>query len=227
MASLLEKVGLLFSATLHNVVDEALKSQNVAVMNEFIRRAQGHLDEVEDTLALQRGDLKIQTKKRDGLIADIAKLDGEIRTLLGAGKDALAAAHTKSKLAKETALAKCNAEIERIKGMENSLETARVQLVNKIDEMKDARDHVERALETAKAQNKTVRTLDDVAEILGDDGVLNLVSEAERKAEQADARFQMAMEKHATTFDAESDPAVAAELARIKAEMASSASIQD
>lgn len=43
MASLLEKVSTLISANLHYIVDEALKSNNLAVIDQYVRQVENNL----------------------------------------------------------------------------------------------------------------------------------------------------------------------------------------
>ena len=52
MASLLEKVSTLISANLHYMVDQALKSNSLAVIDQYIRQVQNNLEELEDAAAI-------------------------------------------------------------------------------------------------------------------------------------------------------------------------------
>ena len=60
MASLLEKINTLISANLHAMVDKALQSNSVAVMDEYIRQAEDNLDKLEDATATVGGEVKTQ-----------------------------------------------------------------------------------------------------------------------------------------------------------------------
>jgi phage shock protein A len=51
MASLMEKVGTLIRANLHALIDEALKKNSVAVLDEYIRQAENNLEDLEDAAA--------------------------------------------------------------------------------------------------------------------------------------------------------------------------------
>ena len=48
MASLLEKVATLISANLHALVDQALSSNSMAVIDQYIRQVENHLEDLED-----------------------------------------------------------------------------------------------------------------------------------------------------------------------------------
>ena len=58
MASLLEKIGTLISANLHYMVDEALKSNSIAVFDQYIRQVDNNLDELEDAAATVGGEIR-------------------------------------------------------------------------------------------------------------------------------------------------------------------------
>ena len=51
MASLMEKVSTLISANLHFMVDQALKSNSMAVIDQYIRQVEDNLEDLEDAAA--------------------------------------------------------------------------------------------------------------------------------------------------------------------------------
>ena len=51
MASLLEKFSTLISANLHYMVDQALKSNSLAVIDQYIRQVEDNLEDLEDAAA--------------------------------------------------------------------------------------------------------------------------------------------------------------------------------
>jgi hypothetical protein len=63
MASLLEKVGVLVRANLHALVDEALKKNSVAVLDEYIRQAENNLEDLEDAAATVGGNVRTLERK--------------------------------------------------------------------------------------------------------------------------------------------------------------------
>ena len=48
MASLLEKVQTLIAANLHALLDQALKANSLAVIDEYIRQVEHNLEDLED-----------------------------------------------------------------------------------------------------------------------------------------------------------------------------------
>ena len=65
MASLLEKVNTLISANLHWMVDQALKQNSIAVINQYIREVEDNLDDLTDAVATVGGNVKTIRRKRD------------------------------------------------------------------------------------------------------------------------------------------------------------------
>ena len=92
MASLLDKINTLISANLHAMVDKALQSNSVAVMDEYIRQAEDNLDKLEDATATVGGEVKTLKRKSDEYAAQAAKLDHDIDALLQQGREDLATA---------------------------------------------------------------------------------------------------------------------------------------
>ena len=215
MATLMEKLNLLIGASLHDLVNKALQAQNVAVLNEQIRRLGESRDDVSETIATVTADMRIETDKCHGLTTDIATLKDRAKTLKDAGKESQAAILVKQYMGKQESLDKSTQSIAE---MENELVTLN-QAVGMIDaktaEMESARDDVERALKIAHSKNRTVRNLDDVAEILKGDSGASIGEWANTQKVRADVRLEQAMAKHGSLLHAEDDPNVAAELAKL------------
>jgi phage shock protein A len=92
MASFIDKVQTLISANLHAMVDKALKSNSVAVMDDYIRQAEDNLEKLEDAVVTVGGSVKTLKRKYEQHQAEAEKIDRSIDTLLLQGKNPLAAA---------------------------------------------------------------------------------------------------------------------------------------
>lgn len=217
--TLFEKIGLLVGASAHDLVNRALKAQSVAVMDEQIRRAQESADQVDETLATIEADLRINRKKAAGLKADVERLQKDASDLLKAGKKPQAATLVKQKQMKEAALGKTNTAVADCEKDQEALNQARAALETKIEELKTSRDFVQQALEQAKTKNRTVETIEDIADVLGDTSPVS-VEWAEGIKTKADVKLEMTLGKYAPLMDAEEDPSVAAELVRMEADLA-------
>ena len=65
MASLIEKVQTLISANLHYMVDQALKQNSIAVINQYIREVEDNLDDLTNAVATVGGNVKTIRRKHD------------------------------------------------------------------------------------------------------------------------------------------------------------------
>jgi phage shock protein A len=63
MATLLEKVSTLITANMHALVDQALKSNSLAVIDQYIRQAEDQLENLEDAAATVGGEVKSIRRK--------------------------------------------------------------------------------------------------------------------------------------------------------------------
>ena len=92
MASLLEKTRTLISANLHDMVDNALEANSVAVMKQYTRDAEDNLDALEDAAATVGGEVKTLERKYKEYKKKGDKLDRNVDALLMQGKTDLAGA---------------------------------------------------------------------------------------------------------------------------------------
>ena len=60
---ILEKINILISANLHAMVDRALESNSVKVMDEYIRRANRDLDTLETQIVTVGGRSSVSMRK--------------------------------------------------------------------------------------------------------------------------------------------------------------------
>ena len=82
MATLMEKVQTLISANMHALVDRALKSNSMAVIDQYIRDVQDNLESLEDATATVGGELKSLRRKKSDLDQQAAQLDRNIDIFL-------------------------------------------------------------------------------------------------------------------------------------------------
>jgi phage shock protein A len=92
MASLLDKVQTLIAANLHSLVDEALKKNSLAVIDQYIRQVENNLEDLEDAAATIGGEVKTLRRKYDEFAGKAQELDRNINLMLQEGKDDLAVA---------------------------------------------------------------------------------------------------------------------------------------
>ena len=194
MASLLEKVRTLIGANMHALVDRALESNSLKVMDEYIRQAEKNLEGLEDSAATVGGTVKTLKRKYEEFAAASEKLDRDIDTLVLKGKDDLAAAaqaelNTKQQLAQEY--------YEQWQEQEKQYQTMlkmRLQLEAKMTTIKQEREHLRALIELAEAKKvttKTVKSLGDLTKT-GDEEITGLAEKIRERIDLEDARLEIA-----------------------------------
>src|SRR5262249_45902322 len=92
MASLLDKVTTLISANLHALVDQALKANSLAVIDEYIRQVENNLADLEDAAATVGGEVKSIKRRLDDHQHKYEELDRATNAFLLEGNEAAAVA---------------------------------------------------------------------------------------------------------------------------------------
>lgn len=206
MASLLEKVSTLIQANLHSLVDNALKSNSMAVIDQYIRDVDNNLDALEDAAATVGGQVKTLERKRDEYKKQMDDLDRNIDLFLTQNKEDLARA-AQAKLNSVKGLYDTyNSQLERQQKEYKSLLDARLKLQAKLTTIRQQREEMVALLDLAKAKeitNKAIKSLDDLAGV-GDADVARMADSIRTRLDQASARAEMA----ATNLDSQMDDAL-------------------
>ncbi len=193
MASLLSKVQTLISANLHSLVDNALKANSVAVLDEYIRQAEDNLDDLQDALVTVRGQVKTLKRKYDMFQAEADQLDADIDRLLKLGKEDLAVAAQSQYNSKAALAQEYKAQYEKQQVEADKLSDARLKLEAKMTTIKQEREHMLALLELAKSKEiaaKTIRSLDDLQGI-GDSDIARVGDQIRARLDRADAEMEM------------------------------------
>ncbi len=203
MASLFEKINTLVNANLHAIVDRALESNSVQVMDEYIRQVERNLEALEDSAATVGGTVKTLKRKYEEFAASAEKLDRDIDTLIVKGKDDLAAAaqaelNTKQQLAQEY-----YEQWQDQEGQYQKMLEMRLKLESKLTTVKQEREHLRALIELAEAKKvtlKTVKSLDQLAST-GDEQINSLAERIRGNIDREDARLDMATAKLSDQID--------------------------
>ncbi len=197
MPSILQKVRTLFSANLHGMIDRALETNSLKVMDEYIRQVERNLDALEDSAATVGGSVRTLKRKYEEFSNQTDKLDRDIDTLLLRGKNDLAAAaqaemNTKQELAQEY-YEQWQAQQEQYQGMLNM----RMKLEGRLNTIKQEREKMRSLLElaeTKKVMTKTLRSMDKL-DTSGDQEIDSLLDSIYAQIDHEDARADMASRK--------------------------------
>lgn len=193
MASLLEKIGTLISANLHYMVDEALKSNSIAVFDQYIRQVENNLDELEDAAATVGGEARMLRRKYDEFAAKTAELDRNIDVFLSEGREELAAA-AQAKFNSTKRLADSYKDQADRQQMEyQKLLDARLKLEAKLTTVKQEREELQALLTLAKSKEvsvKAIKSLDDLVGS-GDADIARVADSIRARLDKAQAESDM------------------------------------
>jgi len=179
---------------MHSLVDRALESNSVKVMDEYIRQVERNLEALEDSAATVGGTVRTLKRKYEEFASQAEKLDRDIDTLVIKGKTDLASAaqaelNTKQQLAQEY-YEQWQTQQKQYQKMLNM----RVKLESKLTSVKQEREQVRALMELAEAKQqtlKTVKSLDDIT-AMGDSDVNRIAEQIRSRIDQEDARLEMA-----------------------------------
>ena len=201
--SLFDKINTMINASLHSLVDRALESNSVAVMDEYIRQAEKNLDALEDSAATVGGTVRTLKRKYEEFAAQAEKLDRDIDTLILKGKDDLAAAaqaelNTKLQLAQEY--------FEQYQQQEQQYQRMldmRLKLESRLTAIRQEREHLRALIELTEAKKtttKTIKSLDALSSV-GDQEVSSLAEQIRNRLDTEDARLELATRSVADQID--------------------------
>lgn len=203
MANLLEKVATLISANLHALVDQALSSNSLAVIDQYIRQVEDHLEDLEDAAATVGGEAKSIKRKLDDLNIKSEELDKAVDAFLLEGND-VAATATQSRLNSTARLIETFQEqLARQEVEYQKLLDAKVKLEARLSTMKVQRTELQALLELARSKEtvvKAIKSLDDLAG-LGDSDISRMAEGIRKRLDKATT----ATEIHAAGLDEQID----------------------
>lgn len=193
MASLLDKVQTLIAANLHSLVDEALKKNSLAVIDEYIRQVEHNLEDLEDAAATIGGEVKTLRRKYDEYAAKSAELDRNIDLMLKEGKEELAVA-AQSKLNSTDRLADTYKQnYSRQQTEYQQLLDAKLKLEAKLTTVKQEREEMQALLDLARSKEVSTRTMQSLDNLMGsgDQDVARMAESIRARLDKASAHSEM------------------------------------
>jgi len=193
MASLLEKVQTLISANLHWLVDQALKQNSIAVINQYIREVEDNLEDLSEAVATVGGQVKTLRRKHDEFQAKAEDLDRNIDLFLHEGREDLATAAQSKYNSTQRLVATYAQQLEQMQREHQNLMDARLKLEAKLTTIRQEREQLEALLELAKSKEitaRTIKSLDDLAGV-GDADVARIADAIRGRLDRASAETEM------------------------------------
>lgn len=193
MASLLEKVSTLISANLHYMVDQALKTNSLAVIDQYIRQVETNLEDLEDAAATVGGEVKTLQRKVNEYEQKAFELDRAIDAFLVEGNETSAAA-AQSKLNSTRRLVETYQEQTKRQDEEfRKLLDAKVKLEARLSTMKQEREELQALLELAKSKETTVKAMKSLDDLMGsgDSDISGIAESIYRRLDRASTASEM------------------------------------
>lgn len=195
--SILDKVNTLISANLHGMVDKALQSNSVAVMDEYVRQAERNIDELEENVVQLGGSAKTLKRKHDEFVAEAEKIDRDIDTLLTRGKNDLAAAAQKQLNQAQAQAQEYYEQWQQQDSEYKKMMDAKIKMEQRLVMIKQEREHLKELMKLAEAKkvaNKAVKSLNDLKGV-GDDDIRRLSDQIRSRLDEEDARLEYSSQR--------------------------------
>jgi phage shock protein A len=200
--TLLGKIKILISASLHSLLDSALESNSLAVFDEYIREAERSMETLRSALVDLKVTIKTLQAKYDDAADDAAKLDLQIDEALRQNKTVVAKAG-QTRLNKQLEIARTyQDQYEKQSETYNTLLEIVQVLQAKVDTLESQRDQVATLLQLINSKNLIARSIKDVQSI-ADDRTAQIVEKVKTQLDTADARLEVATSRLSDQIDNE------------------------
>lgn len=206
MASLFQKLRTLVRATLHEMADQAIQKSDLAVYDDYIRRAERELAEFSATIAPMIAQVKTSKRRRDALANKAAELDYLVDDFLRRGKRTEAMVTQKQLLSAMELIQAYDGSLERQVAAAEQLDDVRVKLDGRLAIARQEREELAFLLQLAKAKElsgQAMRSLDSLMG-QGDADVARAAENIRRRLDHADAAWEV----QASSLDNQLDEAM-------------------
>jgi phage shock protein A len=185
------------------MVDQALRSNSMAVIDQYIRQVEENLEDLEEATAAVGGEVKSIQRRLNENEHKVAEFDRAIDAFLTEGNEGAAVAiqsryNSTSRLVEtyKEQLARQNSEFRK-------LLDAKVKLEARLATMKQEREELQALLQLAKSKEVTVKAMKSLDDLVGSGD-----SDIRRIAESIHARLDRAStasEMRAASLDQQMD----------------------
>lgn len=206
MASLLQKLRTLVKATLHEIADQAIQKSDLAVYDEYIRRADRELNEFKKTIGPMIAQVKTTKRRRDNLANKAAELDFLVDEYLRQDKQTEAMVTQKQLLSAVELVKTYDASLERQVAAAEMLDDVRVKLEGRLSIAKQEREELAFLLQLAKAKEISARAMRSLDSLMdqGDMEVSQAAENIRKRLDHADAAWEI----QASSLDNQLDDAM-------------------
>ena len=216
MASFWQKIQTLFSAKLHDVADRALEQNNIAVYDEYIRRADKEIEQFKKLTIPMYGQVKTTKRRRQALAEKAAKMDMAVDKFLNEGKRTQAMVTLKQFNSAMEMIKTYDASLQKQVAALEQIEDIRIKLEGRLAMARQEREELAYLIELAKSKevaSKAMRSLDDLMG-QGNSDVARAAENIRSRLDHADASWEVQTSRLDHQLDgAMQDLGVEAELA--------------
>jgi phage shock protein A len=193
MATLLEKVSTLISANLHYLVDQALQTNSMAVVDQYIREVESNLEDLEDAAASVGGEVKSIQRRLDDHRHKLSEMDRAVDAFLMEGNEAAAVAIQSRYNSTKRLVETYEEQLQRQENEFKKLLDAKVKLEARLMTMKQEREELEALLELAKSKEVTVKAMKSLDDLMGsgDADIRRIAESVQNRLDRASTASEM------------------------------------
>ncbi|MFQ5401274.1 MAG: PspA/IM30 family protein [Anaerolineae bacterium] len=193
MASLLSKLKTLFKASLHEAADRALQKSDLAVYDEYIRKAEREVNEFKRSIAPMFAQVKASRRRREALADKAARLDLMVDEFLKAGQQTEALVTQKQFSSTMELIKTYDASLKRQAAAAEKLDDIRVKLEGRLAIARQEREELGFLLQLAKSKELSTKAMRSLDALVGqaDGEVAQAAENIRRRLDHADAAWEV------------------------------------
>jgi len=193
MASLLQKLKTLFRANLHEWADRAVQRSDLAVYDEYIRRAHRELSEFKQTIAPMIAQVRTTKRRRDLLADKAAELDAFVDHFLMKDRQTEAMVTQKQLSSTMDLIRTYDASLARQVSAAEQLREVEVKLEGRLAIARQEREELGFLLELAKAKELSTGAMRSLDSLMGqgDTEVAQAAENIRKRLDHADAAWEV------------------------------------
>lgn len=199
MASLLDKVKTLLSASFNDMIDKALKHDPIKTLNQYLREHEDALEQMQSDRGVALGSLRTSSRKLNETQDLIQRIEEEIETVLtdnDVSNDYLAENLAQDLVGQEEKLQVLTQAYESAIRVNRALQLADSKMQGRIISLRNQIELLKAIKFEADIKAMSAEKLINSARMIssGTTSVEALAEDIKRQRDNADAKFEIAME---------------------------------
>lgn len=193
MASLLQKLRTLFKATLHEAADKALRVNDLAVYDQYIRQAEQEVEEFKRSIQPMFAQIKTSRRRREALVDKAARLDIAVDQFLQQDKRTEAMVTQKQFSSLMDLIKTYDQSLERQVAAAEKLDDIRVKLEGRLAIARQEREELGYLLELAQAKETSTQAMRSLDALVGEgeSEVARAAENIRQRLDHADAAWEV------------------------------------